>query len=185
MTAPNPLTALPRTLKTQRLTLREPLPDDAPQTFDGYAQDKEVTRYLSWPPHRSVSETGAFLEWIRKENKASRQRAWSIQHNATDGIIGMIDVRRHGPGLETGYVLGRAHWGCGYMTEALKALVQRALTLPDVHRFQGVCDVDNPASGRVMEKAGLQFEGVLRRYARHPNVSQMPRDCRLYAAIKV
>jgi [ribosomal protein S5]-alanine N-acetyltransferase len=54
----------------------------------------------------------------------------------------------------------------------------------DIHRIEAIHDVNNPASGRVMEKLGMQFEGVLRRYMLHPNVSDMPGDCRMYALVK-
>ena len=47
-----------------------------------------------------------------------------------------------------------------------------------------VCDVDNPASARVMETAGVAREGKLRRWALHPNVSQTPRDFWCYARVK-
>jgi RimJ/RimL family protein N-acetyltransferase len=68
------------------------------------------------------------------------------------------------------------------MTEALSAAVAWARTMPRIRRVWAVCDVDNRASARVMEKAGLVFEGVLRRWAVHPNISPVPRDCTCYAA---
>ena len=55
---------------------------------------------------------------------------------------------------------------------------------PGVFRFSAVHDVDNPASGRVMEKAGMAFEGIMRRAAIHPNISDEPRDVALYAWVR-
>ena len=66
------------------------------------------------------------------------------------------------------------------MTEALRAAVGWALAAPGVYRVGAVCDVDNPGSARVMEKAGLTREGLLRRWMVHPNVSDEPRDCFIY-----
>ncbi|MGA8195286.1 MAG: GNAT family protein [Acetobacteraceae bacterium] len=69
-----------------------------------------------------------------------------------------------------------------WVTEALSAAVAWARTTQRLHRLWAVCDVDNRASARVMEKSGLVFEGVLRRWAIHPNIADVPRDCACYAA---
>jgi RimJ/RimL family protein N-acetyltransferase len=53
-----------------------------------------------------------------------------------------------------------------------------------IFRIWAVCDVDNAASARVMEKAGMQREGVLRRWSVHPNISAEPRDSFCYAIVK-
>ena len=66
------------------------------------------------------------------------------------------------------------------MTEALRAVVTWALAEPGVFRIGAVCDVDDPASARVMEKAGLVREGLLGGWMVHPNVSAEPRDCFIY-----
>jgi [ribosomal protein S5]-alanine N-acetyltransferase len=104
------------------------------------------------------------------------------EQTAPDKLIGVFDARFDQHRMEVGYVLGRAYWGRGLMTEALSAAVAWARTTPHLHRLWAVCDVDNPASARVMEKSGLVFEGVLRRWAMHPNISDVPRDCACYAA---
>ena len=63
-------------------------------------------------------------------------------------------------------------------------MVGRTLAQPDLFRFAAVRDVDNPASARVMEKAGLTREGVLKRFMLHPNLSAEPRDGFLSAAVR-
>jgi RimJ/RimL family protein N-acetyltransferase len=70
------------------------------------------------------------------------------------------------------------------MTEALSHVVDWALRQPGIWRIGDVCDVDNLASARVMQKAGLTLEGVARRWAIHPNVSEAPRDCFSYAKVR-
>ena len=81
-------------------------------------------------------------------------------------------------------MLARAEWGKDYMTEALRAVIEFAFTLPKVRRVWAVCDVDNTASARVMEKAGLEREGILRKYAAHSNVSSEPRDVFCYSIVR-
>jgi ribosomal-protein-alanine N-acetyltransferase len=70
------------------------------------------------------------------------------------------------------------------MTEALTPIVEWALAQPRIFRVWATCDIENRRSARVLEKVGMQFEGVLRRYVVHPNVSDEPRDALLYARVK-
>ena len=70
------------------------------------------------------------------------------------------------------------------MTEVLTDIVNWALQQPPIFRIGAVCDVENLASARVMEKAGLVREGLLRRWLMHPNVSDEPRDCLSYALVR-
>lgn len=60
-------------------------------------------------------------------------------------------------------------------------LVDHALSHPRIHRTEAFYDVENVASERVLEKTDMAFEGVLRCYFLHPNISEVPRDCRMYA----
>jgi len=95
--------------------------------------------------------------------------------------IGMLEARRNSHVVDIGYVLARAHWGHGLMTEAVRALADTALGNPEVFRVQATCDVDNRASARVLEKSGFSCEGRLQRHTVHPNIDREPRPCFLYA----
>jgi RimJ/RimL family protein N-acetyltransferase len=70
------------------------------------------------------------------------------------------------------------------MPEAARAVVDVSLSDPTVRRVWAVCDVDNKASARVMEKIGMSFEAVLRRWVIHPNVSPDPRDSLCYSLVR-
>jgi ribosomal-protein-alanine N-acetyltransferase len=70
--------------------------------------------------------------------------------------------------------------GPGSLTEVLTEVVNWALSQPLIFRIGAVCDVENIGSARVMEKAGLVREGLLRRWLMHPNISDEPRDCFIY-----
>jgi RimJ/RimL family protein N-acetyltransferase len=61
--------------------------------------------------------------------------------------------------------------------------VDWSLEQKHIFRASALCDVDNAASARVMEKAGMSFEGILHRYSIQPNISVEPRDCRVYARV--
>jgi RimJ/RimL family protein N-acetyltransferase len=109
---------------------------------------------------------------------------WVIESAEDKQVIGMIIARVNAEKWELGYVLARAHWRQGYMTEALKGIIAWALKQKEIHRVWAVCDVDNIASARVMEKVGMQREGILKRWSVHPNISAEPRNSFCYAITK-
>jgi len=174
----------PPTFTTNRLHLRLPRRNDAPVMFAAYAQDAEVTRYLTWRPHKSVDESYAILDLIQKLWRDGEAFSYAITLKGNDSLIGMIAIHADGFKPSIGYVLARPHWGKGYMTETARAVTDWLLRQPDIYRVCSTCDVDNPASAKVMEKAGMKYEGLLRRYMVHPNVSAEPRDCLMYAITK-
>lgn len=176
----------PSEIRTPRLLLRRPVPADAPAIHTGYACDPEVVRYLTWQPHGSVEETAAHIAFFTEQWDLGLRHAYAIDTDDRP-CVGGIELRLadEGRSVVFGYVLRRDHWGRGLMTEALRAGIAAAFAVPGVWRAWAYCDVDNPASGRVMEKAGMTCEGVLRRWALHPNVDPVrPRDCRIYAAVR-
>ena len=174
----------PQHLDTDRLHLRLPRRDDAPAMFAAYAQDAEVTRCLTWRPHKSIEETYAILDLISKLWRDGEAFSYAITLKGNDSIIGMITLHPDGFKVSLGYVLARPHWSKGYMTEAVRAVTDWLLRQPDIYRVFATCDVDNPASAKVMEKAGMKYEGLLRRYTIHPNISDEPRDCLMYAVVR-
>ena len=168
-------------LRTERLILRAPRTADAPDIFRAYAQDREVCRYLIWAPHQSVAETREFIRQCIEESSAGSRFPWVITSRTNDELLGMIELRVHGFKADVGYVLARPFWGNGIVTEALSAVMAFAFSMPNIYRVWALCDVANTASARVMEKAGMVREGILRRYAIHPNNSPEPCDVYCYA----
>jgi len=174
----------PELIETPRLRLRLPEIGDAGAIFEQYAQDAEVTRYLTWKPHRSREETVGFLKGVLSAWRERSAYAWVITRKPDHCLLGMIALRLEGHKANLGYVLTRAYWGQGYMTEAAQPVVELALQQSEIFRLWAVCDVDNLASARVLEKLGMSREGRLRRWIMHPNISAEPRDCWCYALIK-
>jgi ribosomal-protein-alanine N-acetyltransferase len=173
----------PDEFRTARLRLRPIVPGDAGAIFAGYAQDAEVTRFLVWGPHRTVAETAAYI--ARCCSAAPDQSRTYVLEMPDGAIYGAFDLRRAAPHrLEFGYVLARPVWGRGLMTEVLLQVVGWALGQSDIFRIGAVCDVANVASARVMEKSGLMRDGLLRRWAVHPNISDQPRDCLSYGIVR-
>jgi len=86
--------------------------------------------------------------------------------------------------VSVGYVIARAYWGNGYMPEATRAIIEWAFQQPTIYRVYATTDVENVASQRVLEKVGMQREGLLRKHIIHPNISAIPRDSYMYAITK-
>jgi ribosomal-protein-alanine N-acetyltransferase len=175
----------PETFATERLRARKPRVSDAPAVFAAYASDPIATRFLSWKAYRELAPLEEFLRERVKDWEQDHQRyGYLLCLRDTDTPIGSIALDLSGGKALFGYVLGRAHWGRGLMAEALGHLVNWSLAQPEIFRAWAFCDVENPASVRVMEKAGMTREGVLRRWHVCPTVGPEPRDCIVCAKAK-
>jgi len=174
----------PESFATPRLSLRTPSLDDAEIIFQKYAQDAEVTKYLSWQPHKNLDTTREFLHRCIQCWKEETAFPWTIIRKNDNTLLGMIEIRIDRFRADFGYVLAREYWGNGYATESTKSVTQWAIEQESIYRVWAVCDVENLASKRVMEKAGMQKEGILRRFIIHPGLSSEPRDCYSYSLVK-
>lgn len=175
----------PQEFETERLRLRRPEPADAPEIFARWTRDPEVTRYLVWRPHRTLAESEAHVaKCIAAWDSAGSEWVWYLEERASGTLVGALACRRNAHGVNLGYLLGRDAWGQGYMVEALRPVLDYWLARPEVFRVWATCDVENRASARVLEKAGLELEGTLRKWERHPNLSDEPRDALCYAKVR-
>jgi RimJ/RimL family protein N-acetyltransferase len=174
----------PDTFETTQIRLRPIALTDVDAIFDTYAQDQEVTRYLIWRPHRSRDETRAYIERCLATPVEVEQTYMVVgrEDNVVRGAFALRQRASHR--LDCGYVLARRWWQQGLMTEALNRIAEWGLRLPTVFRIGAVCDVDNLASARVLEKSGFVREGLLRRWLVHPNISDQPRNCYSYARVR-
>jgi len=182
-TEPAALTA-PEVLATQRLTLRRPRLEDAAALFAEYTHDAEVARFLTWKPSQSAEETGKYIERSLKRWESGEGFSWLLVLKAEDRPIGAIGCDVKECRASVGYCMARRCWGQGLMTEAVKAVSDWALSCPNIFRVWACCDCENVASARVMEKCGMQREGILRRWIVLPNVSAEPRDCLVYSRVR-
>lgn len=176
---------LPDEISTNRLILRQPQLSDAAALFDAYTQDAAVARYMVWVPHKSVFETEGFIAYCCEAWSNGKARPYIISSQSEPTRpIGILEARLRGHMVDLGYVLAREHWGAGLMPEAVGVLTNMALADPLCFRVQAVCDTENTASARTLEKAGFTREATLQRYIVHPNISAAPRACFMYAHCK-
>ena len=153
-------------IETERLILRRYVMEDAEDMYKNWASDPEVTRFLTWPTHTSVEVTRGILgDWIPRYAEGKTYN-WGITLKGDDHVIGNIAVVSRDEAtfsVEIGYCLGRAYWGRGIMPEALKAVIDYLFEEEEeLNRVYATHDPRNEKSGRVMQKAGMHFDGVLR-----------------------
>ena len=110
----------PKTLKTERLRLRKAKLTDAEVIFRQYAQDPEVTKYVSWRAHRNVEETREYVGMCLLAWDVGKAFHWVIERKEDNQLIGMIIARVNVEKWELGFVLARPFWGQGYMTETVR-----------------------------------------------------------------
>ena len=152
------------TLQTAHLILRPVRRRDAEAMY-AYARDADVSRYVLWEPHRSIMDTRETIGGIRRQYRHGWPSSFAIALRDTDRMIGTIgymwlNLENHS--AEIGYSLAKEHWNRGYMTEALTELIRYSFQTLRLHRLEAQHDIRNPASGRVMQKAGMLYEGTLR-----------------------
>lgn len=153
-------------IRTARLLLRPFSPDDA-AAVQHLAGAREIADTTLNVPHPYPD--GAAEEWIASHSSAfeAQQLAVYAITTADDllGAVGLVLEPQHSL-AELGYWVGTPYWGHGYATEAARALVAFGFAQLELNRIQARHFVRNPSSGRVMQKLGMRFEGILRQAIR-------------------
>lgn len=151
-------------LKTERLLLRPFEINDAEEMFHQWANDIEVTKYLTWNPHKSIDDTKAILStWIKEYEKIERIN-FAITLLDTGKLIGQIDVVGYINGIPIiGYVLSRKYWNNGYMTEACNKVIEYIYSLGYENiRIDAVNE--NIASNMVIKKCGGKYIDTIEQF---------------------
>lgn len=151
-------------LETDRLILREFTIEDANDMYNNWASDKETSKFLDWDVHESVDATKNIIKsWIDEYKSGSLN--WVVELKDTKEIIGSITVvhlYKKDLNAEIGYCYGSKYWEKGYATEALKRVINFLLNDCEMHLVEARHISGNPASGRVMQKAGMIKEATLK-----------------------
>ncbi len=153
-------------LSTKRLLLRKIRLDDDRDMFEQWASDPQVTKYLTWSAHQSVEDTRHIIAlWLRDLEEPHVYR-WAIELKSIGKVIGTIDLvnvdSRHKCGV-FGYCLSAQYWNQGIASEALRAMLRYLFEEGDFHRIEASHLIENPASGKVMNKCGMKVEGNKRK----------------------
>lgn len=155
------------TLHTSRLILRPfDLSDAAEvQRLAGSLEVADTTLNVPHPYEDGMAETWISTHAEDYETLSTVTYAVSLQNHETCiiGAVSLVINPRHQRG-ELGYWIGREHWNQGYCTEAAKALADFGFESLKLHKVTAHHLTRNPASGRVMQKIGMQHEGTLKQH---------------------
>ena len=156
-------------IETRRLILRQAIIDDAEAMFRNWANDPEVTKFLTWPTHGNVETTGKLLAGWVENYKQDDYYQWMIVLKETNEPIGSITASTVGRAktAHIGYCIGKSWWYRGIMTETLTAVIDFLFAEVGYHRVEAMHDPNNPHSGNVMKKCGMKYEGTLRQADRN------------------
>jgi len=149
-------------LSTPRLCLRELTIEDAEAVFR-IRSDYEVTRYNTGLAYDRIDQARDLIQAIRAGYMDGAELRWGITLRNDPMVIGMCGFNywvRHDRRASIGYDLARAYWGQGLMTEAVRAMVEFGFENMNLNRIEADADGRNPASARVLHKAGFKDEGI-------------------------
>ena len=155
-------------IETERLLLRKVTIDDVPDLL-ATASDPEVARYTTWEPYDSVEEARRFLESVISNYELGEPANWGLELKENGKFIGMCGFMAGSWEPEyarasLGYAIGREYWGRALVTEAVRAAIEFGFEKLALNRIEARCVAENTASERVMQKAGMSYEGTLRDY---------------------
>lgn len=168
-------------LETERLILRPFRQEDAEEVFECWERDQDVARYMFWTSHNDIEKT---KEWIRFELGQIEKEDWyrfAIIRKETNELIGtgLIYYDEEVQCWEIGYNLGKKYWGKGYITEAMRKILEFAVRELKLTEVVGRYAKENPASGKVMQKLGFKYEKDIPYECNEGTVKREGVQCRL------
>lgn len=153
-------------LETDRLILREPVLEDAPDVFIS-GSDPEVQKYNA-KPMEDISEAVDFINELVKGYTEKYQIYWSVTMKGVNRHMGSFGYnywsRNHNRGA-IGYDLARAYWGQGYGQEAMYAILKFGFERMMLHRVEATTIADNHGSVNMLKRLGFTLEGLRREHS--------------------
>jgi ribosomal-protein-alanine N-acetyltransferase len=153
-------------IETKRLLLRAIEETDSAAIFD-YAGDPEVAKFTSWEAHKTIEDAKTLVRFIKKRYAENKPSNWAVILKTESRLIGTCGFISGFPSnkrAEIGFAIRRDCWNRGYITEAVKRVIDFGFKELMFNRIEACCDAENMASKRVLEKCGMKLEGVLRQY---------------------
>jgi [ribosomal protein S5]-alanine N-acetyltransferase len=170
-------------LNTDRTILRMINERDENDMFS-YCSDEEVSKYTTWYKHNTIEDTRVFINKILEEYRNQQVAPWGIEDKASGKLIGtcgFVYWNINHSRAELAYALSKEFWNRGYMTEIVKRIFEFGFSKMELIRIEARCLMENLGSARVMEKSGMQYEGILRKQIFAKGSQQ---DVKIYSIIK-
>lgn len=153
-----------KNLESKHLLLRKFELSDANDMYQNWANDSEVTRYLTWLPHKNVNETAELLKiWCDDYDKPNNYN-WAVVLNNTGELIGNVSVVRIDKNdskcCDFGFCFSRKYWGNGIATQTLQIIFNYLFNEVGFDKINGYNNVENKASAKVMQKLMMSYDSV-------------------------
>jgi len=170
-------------LTTERLFLRPIAVSDAEALFEARG-DATVMRYWDWPAQDSVAAVREIFSAHIPELSDGATLWWVAALTPDGPAIGECDlseIDRHHRRAEVGFLFARRHWGKGYASEAMEAVIAHAFGELDLERLWARFHEGNDASKRLLERLGFTYEGTMRSHIVRDGAR---RDCLIYGRLR-
>lgn len=173
-----------KTLETKRLILRKVKEEDYQDAFKNWCNSDKVAKYVTWTKHITEEETKIlYKNWVKEYDEKTYR--WAIELKKINEVIGTIDVSKNFLSFgtcELGYCLSDKYWNQGIMTEAANEVVKFLFEECEADTICAEFLENNPASGKVMKKVGMKYEGKLR--SRIVDKNNIRNDLLVYSILK-
>ena len=164
-----------RTIETKRLILRKLEISDLEQVYNNWCSDPKVSKYVTWDMHKNIEQTKEYINFKLGLYEKDYRFDWVVVIKETNEVIGEIDAVKQSLNynlVELGYCYGSKYWNNGYATEALSAVIKYLKEVALVEKVTACHISTNPASGRVMQKAGMKYDATLKEYVVDKNTKE-------------
>lgn len=172
-------------METARVLLRKYKISDAKDMFRNWVTDQEASRFWGWKPHENIAETkGLLKKWIAAYENPDTYH-WVIVLKNTREAIGYIylsDINSGAQSASVHYLLSRRFWNQGLATEACRTVLGFSFTKIGLARVHTCHHTLNPASGRVLQKAGMRYTET--KFCPFPGCKQLSGDYHYYQITK-
>ena len=173
-------------LETERLILKSLSIDDLNVIYNEILSNKDTLYFLDWPYCKDINEAKQYIQNLINNSKNKKHYCWTIFEKVSNKFVGCVVICNYVENkrmAEIEYVATSKERGKGYIPEANKKVIDYLIKECGLYRIEGVCNIENIASSRVLEKSGMKFEGILRGRAIHLNKEGNPGDLRMYSVI--
>lgn len=153
-------------LETERLRLRGLELADAPVVQQLAGDPAIAATTLTIPHPYTLDAAEAFIRWSHEAFERGEDTVFALVRKTDNVLIGAMEIspEHEHRRASLGYWVGKPYWGQGYATEAARRLIRFGFEELRLNRIYATYFTHNPASARVMQKAGMTFEGILRQH---------------------
>ncbi len=173
-----------KNFETERLIIRKISIDDLDQIYENWATDEITNEYLTFKPHKNKEETKKMIDyWLKKYEKGGYE--WCIELKENHNVIGIIsgDISYKYKCIEIGYSISSKYFNNGYMSEALKVIINYLLYECNFNVVEAIIPSNNIASIKTALKCGMKEEAVLKRRYRNKVTGEI-NDLLVYSIFK-